>query len=276
MKKKLTIILILILSVASSYCQETNLSEYFPIEKIIHTKCTDIEDSNECINDLILKKIKSEITKLSPLYETYKDTLKIKVSFDVDYNGSIVKKNSKAIINDSIINKQLSKYIITSINNFPDFVVKNLKNDDYPSYHDFHFYFLQNDLNKFDAINIPSRLNYQGGQISKIPMFSNCKYKNDSKDNACFQKKLENHITKHFRYPKEALRKGISGVVYVSLKINENGEIYNLKTKGPDKILEDEAVRIFNNLKTFKPSTINGKPVEIYFSIPITFKNKIN
>ncbi|MGB6152161.1 MAG: M56 family metallopeptidase [Pricia sp.] len=105
-----------------------------------------------------------------------------------------------------------------------------------------------------------------------VPVFPGCKGAVDPR--ACFQENIQRHISKNFRYPQEAQDKEIQGRVSISFLIDDEGNITNIKTKGPDKTLEDEAVRIISRLPQMKPGNHKGKNVNVPFSIPIDFKLK--
>ena len=106
--------------------------------------------------------------------------------------------------------------------------------------------------------------------VEEIPVFPGCENEEDKR--ACFNTMIEKHISKHFRYPKEAEEKGIEGRVSVLFFIAKNGSIQGLRTRGPSKVLEEEAVRIIHLLPSMKPGRNQGKPVNVPFSVPIHFK----
>ncbi len=54
--------------------------------------------------------------------------------------------------------------------------------------------------------------------------------------------------------------------------ISSEGTITNIRMRGPDKVLEEEAKRIISLLPDFVPGKQNGQPVNVPFTIPITFK----
>ncbi|WP_282159641.1 M56 family metallopeptidase [Ulvibacterium marinum] len=108
--------------------------------------------------------------------------------------------------------------------------------------------------------------------LEKAPIFPGCEDASDPK--ACFQQKIQRHIAKHFRYPQEAQKKGIQGRVNIMFLIDAEGNITNIAKRGPDRTLEDEAVRIISRLPKMKPGSQDGKNVSVPFSIPITFKLK--
>lgn len=109
-------------------------------------------------------------------------------------------------------------------------------------------------------------------KVDEVPIFPECEGDFDQK--ACFQKSIQRHIGKNFRYPQEAQEKGIQGRVAVMFIIAKDGSIKGLKTRGPDQLLEKEAVRIISSLPKLNPAKHNGEIAEVVFSIPITFKLK--
>ena len=90
---------------------------------------------------------------------------------------------------------------------------------------------------------------------------------------SCFQRKIQTHINKNFRYPEFAQKTGIQGRVFVQFIIGKDGSIVGIKTRGPHPILEIEAKRIISILPKFIPAfDSDGKAVRVPFSMPITFK----
>jgi len=108
--------------------------------------------------------------------------------------------------------------------------------------------------------------------IDEAPVFPGCEDATDKR--ACFLENVQNHVRKHFRYPEEAQEQGIQGRVAIMFGINAEGEIVDIKSKGPSPILEAEAQRIIARLPKMEPAKQDGKPADVIFSIPITFKLK--
>ncbi|MBM1105650.1 TonB family protein [Aurantibacter crassamenti] len=106
--------------------------------------------------------------------------------------------------------------------------------------------------------------------VDEVPIFPGCE--NVGNPRECFQKSIQKHISKNFRYPEEAQEKGIQGRVSVMFTISTDGLIQNVKMRGPDKLLEEEVARIISKLPTMTPGKQDGKVVNVPFSIPITFK----
>ena len=106
--------------------------------------------------------------------------------------------------------------------------------------------------------------------VDKVPVFPGCE--NDGDTRGCFYESMREHIRKNFRYPKEAHEQGLQGRVAIRFTMNTTGNITNVRTKGPHKLLEDEAVRIISSLPKIEPGVHDGEEVNVSFSVPITFK----
>lgn len=105
--------------------------------------------------------------------------------------------------------------------------------------------------------------------VEEVPIFPGCENASDLR--ACFNEKLQEHIAENFRYPEEARKKGINGRVNIGFVIQNDGSIGDIKIRGPDKLLEDEAERIISLLPQMTPGKHKGKTVPIPFFFPITF-----
>ena len=80
-------------------------------------------------------------------------------------------------------------------------------------------------------------------------------------------------IKKNIQYPKEARDAGIEGKVYLKFIVDAKGNVRNAQImKGPDKLLNEEALRVINAMPKLIPGTQNGKNVNVYFNIPLDFK----
>lgn len=106
--------------------------------------------------------------------------------------------------------------------------------------------------------------------VEEVPVFPGCE--NESDKRACFQKMINKHIARNFRYPEVAQEIGVQGRVYIRFVIQKDGAIGNVEMRGPDKNLEMEAARIIDKLPKMTPGKQRGRPVRVPFSLPITFK----
>ncbi len=108
--------------------------------------------------------------------------------------------------------------------------------------------------------------------IEDVPVFPGCEQVAKEERRACFEQKIQEHVKKNFRYPEIALEMGIQGKVHVQFIINVDGNITDIKTRGPDRLLENEAERIIATLPKMTAGKQRGRSVKVPFSIPVTFK----
>ena len=108
--------------------------------------------------------------------------------------------------------------------------------------------------------------------IETIPIFPGCEQGTDEEKRICFQKKVQEHVINNFRYPDIAFELETQGRVYVQFIIDTNGQVTNIRTRGPDKLLEKEARRIIALLPQMTPGKQRGRAVKVPYSIPVTFK----
>lgn len=108
--------------------------------------------------------------------------------------------------------------------------------------------------------------------VEKVPIWPGCKEKSNAELKKCFQENVIAHIKKNFEYPQTALELGIRGKVFVLFTIDTKGNVSNIRSRGPDRILEKEAERIISLLPQMTPGKQRGRPVNVPYSIPITFK----
>ena len=106
--------------------------------------------------------------------------------------------------------------------------------------------------------------------VEDVPVFPGCE--NDSDKRACFNKMIRKHIVKNFRYPELEQEMGIQGKVNIMFEIQKDGSIGNIRMRGPNKNLENDAARIIGKLPKMTPGKQRGNPVRVPFSIPITYK----
>lgn len=109
--------------------------------------------------------------------------------------------------------------------------------------------------------------------IENVPIYPGCeKMKSNDDRRKCFQEKMQAHIRKEFSYPETAMELDIQGRVHVQFLIDSKGYITNIRTRGPDQNLENEANRIIAALPKMTPGRQRGRPVKVPYSIPINFK----
>jgi TonB family protein len=87
---------------------------------------------------------------------------------------------------------------------------------------------------------------------------------------------ISEYIGEHLVYPTLALQNNIQGRVLIKFVIRDDGTIDSAHAINNPYFgygLEEAAVDLINRMpKWEKPGKQNGKPVKVYYTIPITFK----
>lgn len=128
------------------------------------------------------------------------------------------------------------------------------------------------DVSEVEVEDVAEDVSVPFSVVEKVPVFPGCSGSTNDDLKACFSKKINNHIVKNFKYPQAALELEIYGKVYVLFTIDKNGNVTNIKSRGPDRMLENEAERIISLLPQMKPGLQRGNPVSVPYSIPINFQ----
>jgi len=91
---------------------------------------------------------------------------------------------------------------------------------------------------------------------------------------------LLKYIADNIVYPVEALENQVVGKVTLRFVVTPDGtvdEIEVLKSTGNAEdlsVLEKEALRVIRTLPVWEPGKMNGIPVHVYFTVPVTFSIK--
>ncbi len=83
---------------------------------------------------------------------------------------------------------------------------------------------------------------------------------------------LLRYISTSIRYPIVAAENGIEGKVFVEFVVSPQGKVTNTRIiRGVHPALDEEAIRVVDNLPDFSPGLQRGKPVRVQYSVPIRF-----
>jgi len=83
------------------------------------------------------------------------------------------------------------------------------------------------------------------------------------------------YITNNTHYPDSAKVKNIQGKVIVRFCVTREGGVDRVSVlRGVDPDLDLEALRVVETLPEFKPGKQGGKPVNVWYMVPITFTLK--
>ncbi len=111
--------------------------------------------------------------------------------------------------------------------------------------------------------------------IENVPIFPGCeKAGNNDAKRKCMSEKIGKFVRKNFNTDLAQDLGLDSGTkrIFVSFKIDKSGNIVGVRSRAPHPRLEQEAARVINKMPKMKPGKQRGKPVNVPYSLPITFK----
>ena len=80
-------------------------------------------------------------------------------------------------------------------------------------------------------------------------------------------------ISSHLQYPQAAADNNVQGKVYVKFVVTSTGRVEKVQiARSVDKALDQEALRVCRMLPNFTPGRQDGQPVNVWYTLPITFK----
>ncbi|RZL30750.1 MAG: energy transducer TonB [Pedobacter sp.] len=85
-------------------------------------------------------------------------------------------------------------------------------------------------------------------------------------------KAFEKYISKNLKYPTQAIKNGIMGIVQVHFLINKDGVVVDPQVfKSLDKVLDVEAIKLIQKMPAWQPGKQNGQNVAVRYMIPVRF-----
>jgi protein TonB len=86
---------------------------------------------------------------------------------------------------------------------------------------------------------------------------------------------LQKYLAANTQYPEVAKENNIQGRVFVKFCVTAKGGVDKVSiSKSVDPELDAEAIRVVKTLPPFKPGKQGGKPVPVWFTVPINFQLK--
>jgi len=87
------------------------------------------------------------------------------------------------------------------------------------------------------------------------------------------EEELLDFISKNLKYPVSAIRNGIQGKVICRFIVTRAGKVENAEVvRSLDPRCDKEALRVIRLLPRFIPGKQHGVNVNVYYTIPITFR----
>jgi len=85
-------------------------------------------------------------------------------------------------------------------------------------------------------------------------------------------KNMYQYIARNLRYPEPARRAHVQGKVFVKFVVRKDGSVSDLHVlKGIGFGCDEETVRVLGSMPKWTPGKQSGKPVSVYFTMPVNF-----
>lgn len=110
--------------------------------------------------------------------------------------------------------------------------------------------------------------------IEKVPVYPGCeKYTTNNKRKKCMSERITKLINNKFD-TNIGYKYGLSGRqrIHTQFTIDKNGNITDIKIKGPHSALEKEANRVINKIPKMEPGLQREVPVGVIYTLPILFE----
>ena len=87
---------------------------------------------------------------------------------------------------------------------------------------------------------------------------------------------VQKYISGHLNYPPEAVRKGVTGKVFVHFTIEKDGRVDSVKVaRQVHPLLDAEAVRVISNMPKWKPGRQYGMSIRVSYTVPVHFSREL-
>ncbi|MDG2193422.1 MAG: energy transducer TonB [Polaribacter sp.] len=109
--------------------------------------------------------------------------------------------------------------------------------------------------------------------VEKAPVFKGCEGLAKTENKKCFAKKIQKFVITKFNADlaqELGLRSG-KHKMYAQFIIDKKGNVVDVQVKAPHKRLKKEVTNIVKKLPKFTPGMMQEIPVNVKFTLPITF-----
>jgi periplasmic protein TonB len=85
---------------------------------------------------------------------------------------------------------------------------------------------------------------------------------------------LADYFQNNIQYPQEAIDNGVDGIVNISFTVDEKGKVGSPRvvSKKIGYGIEEEAMRVFSKMPTWKAGALKGKNVKTRYTLPVRFQ----
>lgn len=137
--------------------------------------------------------------------------------------------------------------------------------------------FNNGELKKGDSSIKINKIEVPDGLLERAPVYPGCDLPGNSNKKNCMSKEITSFVEQKFNTTFGA-DLGLIGKqkIYVIFKIDETGNVSDIRARANHKALEAEAIRVIALLPKMTPGLKRGNAVKVPFSLPIIFDLKIS
>ncbi len=130
---------------------------------------------------------------------------------------------------------------------------------------------------KEETIRIAESMRTIYMEADKMPLFPGCDQNLAYEElRECSNKKLLQYIYTNIKYPEEARKADIEGMVLVKFVVSDEGYVHSSKiVKNPGGSLDQEVLKMLTKMGdeiTWTPGEKDGKKVNVEYTLPVKFK----
>lgn len=110
--------------------------------------------------------------------------------------------------------------------------------------------------------------------VDEMPRFPGCEdIEDESKQKACWQKRMLEFIYSNVKYPEQARKNGIDGIVVASFIVEQDGSISDAEiTRSIGGGCDEEVLKVVYMMPNWVPGKQDGENVRVKFNLPVKFK----
>lgn len=80
-------------------------------------------------------------------------------------------------------------------------------------------------------------------------------------------------VYQNLHFPEEARRANASGTALVMFSVNQDGTVSDINVQeSPHESITEEIIRVFSKSPLWTPAYLDGKPIKVVYTMPLTFR----
>ncbi|MGW1455027.1 M56 family metallopeptidase [Salegentibacter agarivorans] len=110
--------------------------------------------------------------------------------------------------------------------------------------------------------------------IEEVPVFEGCEDLSSNEERKeCMSRQITRFVNMNFNtnLGEELNLKGVNRVI-TQFRIDETGEVVDVKARASHPALQEEAIRVISGLPQMQPGKQDGKDISVMYSLPIVFQ----